>query len=140
MDNDSQAQGGCVGCAGGIPNYKNNILISILKQYLPQGLEAWRQVALVHQREPMEATICWGEDLRDNWTRKLCNRMQKPTSKPGAASDRIFQCMEIEHCIEDEANAAILGVDSAESGYQSNLPFSPSRFLYTLPTPDPLSY
>jgi hypothetical protein len=90
MDNDSQAQGGCVGCTGGVPNYQNDILISIVKQYLPQGLEAWREVALVYQRESMEATLCRGEDLWDNWNRKLCNRMQKPTGKPGALSDHIF--------------------------------------------------
>jgi hypothetical protein len=124
MDNDSQAQGGLVGCAGGIPNYRNNILISIIEQYLPQGLEAWREVALVYQRESMEVTLCRGEDLRDNWNRKLCNCMQKPMGKPGALSNRIFRCMEIEHCIQDEANAAILGVDCAESSHSCNNGYS----------------
>jgi hypothetical protein len=90
MDNNSQAQGGHVGRAGGVPNYQNDILISIVEQYLPQGLEAWREVALVYQRESMEATLCQGEDLQDNWNRKLCNHMQKPMGKPGALSDRIF--------------------------------------------------
>ncbi len=90
MDNNSQAQGGCVGCAGGIPNYQNNILISIVEQYLPQGLEAWREVTLVYQRESMEATLRQGEGLWDNWNRKLCNCMQKPTGKPGALSNHIF--------------------------------------------------
>jgi hypothetical protein len=119
MDNNIQAQGGCVGCAGGVPNYKNDIFISIVEQYLPQGLEAWREVALVYHRESMEATLCRGEDLWDNWTRKPCNRMQKPTGKPGAVSNRIFQCMEIERHIQ-EANRAILGVDSVESGHSRN--------------------
>jgi len=68
----------------------------------------------------MEATLRWGEDLRDNWNRKLCNRMQKPTGKPGVLTDRIFQCIEIERCIQDEANATILGADSAESGHSCN--------------------
>ncbi len=117
MDNNSQAQGGRVGRAGGVPNYQNNILISIIKQYLPQGLEAWREFALAYQRESMEATLHRGEDLWDNQNRKLCNRMQKPTGKPVAASDRIFRCMAIERCIQDETNATILGADSAESGH-----------------------
>jgi hypothetical protein len=117
MDNNSQAQGGCVGCAGGVPNYRNDILISIFQQYLPQGLEAWREVALAYQRESMEATLHWGEDLWDIWNRKFCNCMQKLTGKPGATSDCIFQCMAIEHCIQDEANVSILGADSAESGH-----------------------
>jgi hypothetical protein len=57
MDKDSQAQGGCVRRAGGVPNYRNNILISIVEQYLPHGLEAWREVTLAYQRESMEATL-----------------------------------------------------------------------------------
>jgi hypothetical protein len=68
----------------------------------------------------MEATLCRAEDLWDNWNRKLCNRMQKLTGKPSAISDRILQCIEIERCIQDKANAAILGVDSAESGHSCN--------------------
>jgi hypothetical protein len=43
--------------------------------------------------------------------------MHKPTGKPGALTDRIFRCIEIECRIQDEANAAILGADSAESGH-----------------------
>ncbi len=78
------------------------------------------EVALVYQRESTEATLHRGEDLWDNWTRKLCDRMQKLTGKPGALSDRILRCIEIEHCIQDEANVAILGVDSAESGHSRN--------------------
>jgi hypothetical protein len=35
-----------------MPNYKNDILIDIVKRMLPQGLEAWREVALAYQREP----------------------------------------------------------------------------------------
>ncbi len=40
MNAHSQAQGGCVGHAGGVPNYKNDIFINIIKWMLPQGLEA----------------------------------------------------------------------------------------------------
>ena len=69
--------------------------------YLPRGLEAWREVAVAYQREPMEATLRRGEDLRDKWNRKLCNRMHKPTGKPGALTDRIFRCIEIERRIQD---------------------------------------
>ncbi len=117
MNANSQAQGGCVGHAGGVPNYQNDILISIVEQFLPQGLEAWREVALAYQRESMETTLHRGEDLWDNWNRKLCNRMQKPMGKPGATSDRIFRCMAIERPIQDEAKAAILGADSVESSH-----------------------
>jgi hypothetical protein len=121
MDSDSQARGGRIGRSGGVPNYRNDILINVVEEYLPQGLEAWRGVALAYQRESMESTLRRGEDLRDNWNKKLCNRMLKPTGKPGAVlTDRIFRCIAIERRIQDEANAAILGADSAESGHSGN--------------------
>jgi hypothetical protein len=117
MDAENQARGGRGGRSGGVPNYRNDILIEVVELYLPQGLEAWRAVALVYQRESMETVLCRGEDLRDKWNRKLCNRMQKPTGKPGVNTDRIFQCIEIERRIQDEAAVAILGAESAESAH-----------------------
>ena len=117
MDTDSQTRGGHAGCPFSAPNYKNNILIEIVERYLPQGLEAWREVALEYQREANEPTLRRGEDLHDNWNKKLCNRMQKPTGKPGALTERIFRCIAIERRIQDEATAAVLGIDSAESNH-----------------------
>ena len=117
MDADLESRGGRGGRSGGVPNYKNDILIGIVERHLPRGLEAWREVALEYQREANEPTLRRGEDLRDNWNKKLCNRMIKPTGKPGAKTDRIFRCIAIERRIQDAANAAILGIDSAESGH-----------------------
>ncbi len=96
---------------------KTTILIEIVERYLPQGLEAWNAVFLQYQRESNELHLRRGEDLRDNWNKKLCNRMQKPTGKPGANTDRIFRCIAIERRIQDEAAAAILGADLAESAH-----------------------
>jgi len=87
MDPDSQAKGVRGGHSGGIPNYRNDILINVFEEYVPQG---WRGVALAYQRESMETVLCQGEDLWANWTRKLCYRMQKLTGKPGENTDRIF--------------------------------------------------
>jgi hypothetical protein len=99
MNTNSQAQGDCTGHAGGTPNYKNNIIINIVERVLPHGLEAWRQVAAEYQRESSKTTLCRGEGLRENWNKKLCNHMQKPTGKPGAFQDRIFRCIDIKHRI-----------------------------------------
>jgi hypothetical protein len=115
MDTNSQTR---AGRPIGASNYKNNILIEVVELYLPQGLEAWRGVALAYQRESMETVLCRGEELRDNWNKKLCNRMQNLTGKPGVKTDRIFRCIEIERCIQDEAAAAmILGAESVESAH-----------------------
>ena len=118
MDANSQTRGGrAAGRPIGAPNYNNNILIQVVELYLPQGLEAWRAVAIAYQRESMEEVLRRGEDVRDNWNKKLCNRMMKPTGKPGVNNDRIFRCIEIERRIQDEAAAAILGAESAESAH-----------------------
>ena len=102
MDSKSQARGGRGGRSGGVPNYKNDILINIVESILPQGLKAWWSVAAVYQRESGETALRRGEDLRDNWNKKLCNRMQKPTG------------IVIQHHIQDAANAAISGIGLAE--------------------------
>ncbi len=90
MNANSQAQGGHVGRARGVPNYKNDIIINIVEQLLPHGLEVWWQVAAEYQRESGETTLHQGEDLQENWNKKLWNCMQKPTGKPGVLQDRIF--------------------------------------------------
>ena len=43
--------------------------------------------------------------------------MKKPSGYPGDLLDRHYCCLAIERCIQDEANAVILGADSAESGH-----------------------
>jgi hypothetical protein len=75
---------------------------------------------LEYQSKSTEANLRRGEDLRDNWNKKLCNRMIKPTGKPGLIRNRIVRCIAIERRIMEKANAAILGVDSAESGHSGN--------------------
>jgi hypothetical protein len=68
----------------GHPQIQINIIINIFERLLPQGLEAWRQVAAEYQRESDETT------LQENWIKKLCNHMQKLKGKPSALQDHIF--------------------------------------------------
>jgi len=53
MDADGQARVCHVGCSVGVPNYRNDILINVVEEYLPQGLEAWRGVAMAKPEEVM---------------------------------------------------------------------------------------
>ena len=46
--------------------------------------------------------------------------MKKPTGKPGDLRDRHFRCLGIERRIQDRANAAILGIDLAESSHRDD--------------------
>ncbi len=98
------------GCSSGVPNYRNDIPIDIVEQQLPQGAEAWRNVALLYQNASNRRDLCRGEDICDNWVRKLCNNFKKPTGRPCDNSDQIFRCLKIERQIQRKANEAILGV------------------------------
>ena len=62
MDANGQARVGRVGRSVGVPNYRNDILINVVEEYLPQGLEGWRGVALAYQRESMETVLRRGEE------------------------------------------------------------------------------
>ncbi len=101
MDNTSQVQLACGGRPPGVVNYRNKILIDIVERLFPQGLEGWKEVALEYQRESMETILCRGEDVRNNWVKKLCKNMKKPTGKPGNLIDCHFYCLAIERCIQD---------------------------------------
>ena len=101
MDNDSQGQAARGGRPPGAVNYQNNVLIGIVERLLPQGLEGWREVAQEYQRESNEMVLCRGEDVRDNWVKKLCKNMKKPTGKPGDLRDRHFRCLRIERRIDE---------------------------------------
>ena len=76
MDADSQNRGHCSGCIAGVPNYQNDILVDIVEKELPLGHEAWRAVAFAYQNASNEENLWWGEDIWDNWVKKLCNNFK----------------------------------------------------------------
>jgi hypothetical protein len=49
MDADSKNRVQCSGRTADVPNTQNNLLIDIIEEHLPQGLEAWRTVAVAYQ-------------------------------------------------------------------------------------------
>ncbi len=117
MDDKCQAQAARCGRPPGAVNYQNTLLIDIVEQLLSQGLEGWREVTVEYQRGSNEANLCRREDVQDNWVKRLCKNMKKPTGKPGNLLDRHYRCLAIECRIQDRANTAILGVVSTESSH-----------------------
>ena len=115
MGDESQAQAACGGRPPGAVNYQYNLLIDIVERLLPQGLEGWRD-----QQGSNEANLCRGEDVHDNWVKRLCKNMKKPTGKPGDLLDRHYHCLAIERRIQDRANTAILGINLAESSHRGD--------------------
>jgi len=49
MDADSKNRQQRTGSTAGVPNYRNDLLIDIIEENLPEGLEAWRMVAFAYQ-------------------------------------------------------------------------------------------
>ena len=65
------------GRTGGHPlgacNYCNDILIIIVDACRPTGKEGWKVVAIEYQQTSQEETLCAAQDIREHWTKKLCN-------------------------------------------------------------------
>lgn len=64
----------------GIPDYKNNLLISIMEKYLPTGSEVWAVVAGLYKEASSENIIWDCLDLHGHyWPNKKCIEHKKPT-------------------------------------------------------------
>ena len=80
----------------GAVNYKNEVLIKIVGEILPNGEYGWQAVAIAYQDETKEETSRDTTDLKKHWIKNLCNNMKKPTGRTGKNDDRIHRCMAIE--------------------------------------------
>ena len=63
----------------GAVNYKNNVLIKIVGEILPNSEYGWQAVANAYQEETKEETTRDTSDLKKHWIKNLCNNMKKPT-------------------------------------------------------------
>ncbi len=88
---------------------------------LPNGDEAWHQVAVAYKAESGEHKLCMEEDLRNNWVRKLYYNFKKPRGSTGDITNWIHQCIEIEKHIQHQSNSGILGASLAKSSDNSHL-------------------
>ncbi len=83
----------------GAKNYKNDVLIAIIEEVLPNGELDWDAVALAYQEQTREETKCDTDNLKRYWIRNLCKGMKKPMGQPGAANNRVLRCIAIEQKI-----------------------------------------
>jgi hypothetical protein len=63
----------------GAVNYKNEVLINIVGEILPNGEYGWQAVANAYQEEAKEETIHDTTDLKKHWIKYICNNMKKGT-------------------------------------------------------------
>jgi hypothetical protein len=62
--------------AKGAKNYKNDFLIPIVAEILPNGELGWSAVALAYQEQAQEDDPCNTDDLKHHWIKNLCQNMK----------------------------------------------------------------
>ncbi len=102
----------------GAKNYKNDVLIAIFEEILPNGEYGWEAVLLAYQEQTKEASKRDTDDLKRHWICNLCKGMKKPTGQPGAANDRTLRCIAIEQKILEKMHLGFMGIpdSNAEEG------------------------
>jgi hypothetical protein len=80
----------------GSVNYKNELLIDIVADVLPNGEYSWQTVSLAYPEQLKEEILCNSADMKKHWIKVLCNGMKKPTGWTGEASDWMHLWMAIE--------------------------------------------
>ncbi len=88
----------------GSVNYKNELLIDIVADVLPNGEYGCQTVALAYQEQSKEEILRDTADMKKHWIKVLCNGMNKPTGWTGEAGDPIHRCIAIEKKILKKHN------------------------------------
>jgi hypothetical protein len=96
----------------GAVNYKNDMLINIISEILPNGEYSWQAVSFAYHEQLKEEQPRNTDGLKRHWIKTLCNGMKKPKGKPGGANDRIHRCISIEKRILDKTQSGLLGLSS----------------------------
>lgn len=101
------------GRKSGTLNYKNNILIAVVEEELPNGNLQLQKVAKRYMELSVELQLSSVDDLKKHWHFKLCNKLNKPTSQMGENEDRILRCIRINNRITGKSDSILLGIDKS---------------------------
>jgi len=100
--------------AKGAKNYKNDLLIPIIAEILPNGEYGWSAVALAYQEQAQEDDPHNTDDLRRQGVKNLCQNMKKPAGRPGENSDHTHRCIAIECKIMEKTHAGMMGIEESK--------------------------
>jgi hypothetical protein len=96
----------------GKANYKVNMLILVVEEMLPNGAQAWQEVAVLCQACSGEMVPCDHDDIKRHWVDKCCNKFKEPTGTPGDPKrDMILRCQRIQEWILQKLASCIMGAD-----------------------------
>jgi hypothetical protein len=106
----------------GAVNYKNDVLIDIVEEILPNGELGWEAIAIAYQAKSNEEMQQDTTNVKKHWMKNLCNSMKKPMGWTGENGDRICRCIAIEKKIMRKTHSGFLGVLSDKDDVANNFP------------------
>jgi hypothetical protein len=106
----------------GTVNYKNDVLINIIEEILPNGELGWEAVAIAYKAKSNEEMQQDTTNVKKHWMTNLCNSMKNPTGWTGKNGDRICRCIAIKKKIMRKTHSGFLGVLSDKYNVANNFP------------------
>ena len=97
-------------------NYKNHLLIPIIKELLLNGEYGWQAVAAAYQEASKEDSVRDSSDVKKHWIKNFCNGMMKPTGRTGEKDYWAHKCIAIEKLILDKTHLGLLGLLDNDGG------------------------
>jgi hypothetical protein len=79
----------------GLVNYKNNLLINIIEEILPNGKLGWEAIVIAYQGRLNKEAQQGMTNIKKHWIKNLCNGMRKLTGHTGENGDRVCRCIAI---------------------------------------------
>ncbi len=76
-------------------NYKNNLLINIIEEILPNGKLGWEAIVIAYQGRLNKEAQQGMTNIKKHWIKNLCNGMRKLTGHTGENGDRVCRCIAI---------------------------------------------
>jgi hypothetical protein len=104
----------------GTVNYKNNVLVNIVEEILPNGELDWEAVAIPYQAKSNEETQQDTTNVKKHWMKILCNSMKKSMGWMGENGGRIGWCIVIKKKIMRKTHSGFLGVSTDEDNVANN--------------------
>ena len=104
----------------GAKNYDRSLLLSLVKDLMPKGLNDWETVALRYKNASGELEKRDAEDVRRQFIENMCNKGKKPTGKSGGQDDFTYQCQLVFNKILKVNQASALGIEDSDSEKEEN--------------------
>ena len=103
----------------GAISYNNELILKLVRHYLPTGSDAWEKIADQYLERSNETERRLGKVIKRQWTDKMCNKNKSITGESGP-NRFTKRCQEVQLLIEQKsAQRSTAWEESSDSGSQS---------------------